>query len=62
MVFKPGTSVVEKDGNEHMADAVGYLIDFLFPITTEYDHSTPNRWAFTGSNANNINNNTRRWS
>jgi len=56
MVYKPGTSVIEKDGElDHMADAVGYLIDFLFPLRTDYESSTPQRWAFTG------NNNTRRW-
>jgi hypothetical protein len=56
MVYKPGTSVIEKDGElDHMADAVGYLIDFLYPLRTDYESSTPQRWAFTG------NNNTRRW-
>jgi len=57
MVYKPGTSVIEKDGElDHMADAVGYLIDFLYPLRTEYESSTPQRWAFTG------NNNARRYS
>ena len=51
MVYKPGTSVIEKDGElDHMADAVGYLIDFLFPLRTDYESSTPQRWAFTGNN------------
>jgi len=52
MVYKPGTSVIEKDGElDHMADAVGYLVDFLFPLRTDYDtSSTPQRWAFTGNN------------
>ena len=52
MVYKPGTSVIEKDGElDHMADAVGYLIDFLFPLRTDYDTgSTPQRWAFSGKN------------
>ena len=55
MVYKPGTSVIEKDGElDHMADAVGYLIDFLYPLRTEMESSTPQRWAFTG-------NNNRRW-
>jgi phage terminase large subunit len=56
MVYKPGTSIIEKDGElDHMADAVGYLIDFLFPLRTDYEHSAPQRWAFTG------NANARRW-
>lgn len=50
MVFKPGTSVVDNDGNEHMADAVGYLVDFLYPLRTDYESSTPQRWAFSGTN------------
>jgi len=58
MVYKPGTSVIEKDGElDHMADAVGYLVDFLFPLRTDYDtDSTPQRWAFSGNN-----NNARRY-
>lgn len=57
MVYKPGTSVVDKDGEfDHMADAVGYLIDFLYPLRTEYESSTPQRWAFSG------NAQTRSWS
>jgi hypothetical protein len=57
MVYKPGTSVIEKDGElDHMADAVGYEIDFLFPLRTDYNaNSEPQRWAFTG------NNQQRRW-
>ena len=58
MVYKPGTSVIEKDGKyDHMADAVGYLTDFLYPLRTEYESTTPQRWAFTGNN----NQTTRRW-
>lgn len=58
MVYKPGTSIIEKDGElDHMADAVGYLIDFLYPLRTEMQSSTPQRWAFTGNQQNN-----GRWS
>jgi hypothetical protein len=57
MVYKPGTSIIEKDGElDHMADAVGYLVDFLYPLRTEFESSTPQRWAFSGSN-----NNARRY-
>ena len=56
LVYKPGTSIVEKDGkHDHMADAVGYLVDFLYPLKTEYSHKEPERWAFSG------NNNARSW-
>lgn len=50
MVYKPGTSVIEKDGElDHMADAIGYLVDYLYPLRTEYESSTPQRWAFSGN-------------
>lgn len=53
MVYKPGTSVIDKDGElDHMADAVGYLCDFLFPLRTEHTTSEPQRWAFSGSTHN----------
>lgn len=58
MVYKPGTSIIEKDGElDHMADAVGYLTDFLYPLRTNIESSTPQRWAFTGNNQHN-----GRWS
>tara|TARA_R110000796_G_scaffold3889_5_gene14897 strand:+ start:3074 stop:4330 length:1257 start_codon:yes stop_codon:yes gene_type:complete len=57
MVYKPGTSVIDKDGElDHMADSVGYLCDFLYPLRTDFESSTPQRWAFTGNN-----NQARRW-
>ena len=58
LVYKQGTSIVEKDGkHDHMADATGYLVDFLYPVRTEHsDNATPQRWAFTGNN-----NTARSW-
>lgn len=57
MVYKPGTSIIEKDGElDHMADAVGYLVDFLYPLRTEYAPQEPQRWAFSGNT-----NTARRW-
>jgi hypothetical protein len=57
MVYKPNTSIIEKDGElDHMADAVGYLVDFLYPLRTDYEHSEPQRWSFSGNN-----NTARRW-
>jgi len=56
IVYKPGTSIIDKDGDlDHMADAVGYLVDYLYPLRTDYEASAPQRWAFSGTN------NTRRW-
>ena len=49
LVYKPNTSVIEKDGNDHMSDAIGYMVDFLFPLRTEHDSSSPSRWAFSGN-------------
>jgi len=50
--YKPNTSVIDKDGeNDHMADAVGYLVDFLYPVTTNMSNSQPQRWAFSGNAA-----------
>ena len=57
MVYKPNTSIIEKDGElDHMADAVGYLVEFLYPVRTEHDISEPQRWAFSGNN-----NTARSW-
>lgn len=50
MTYKEGTSVINKDGeNDHMADAVGYLTDFLYPVKPEITTDQPTRWAFGGT-------------
>lgn len=50
LVYKPGTSVIEKDGvHDHMSDAVGYLVDFLYPLRTNMESTQPQRWAFSGN-------------
>ena len=44
--YKEGTSIPNKDdGFDHMNDAVGYLIEYLFPVRTEYDTPQPTRWT-----------------
>lgn len=44
--YKSGTSQPDKEsGFDHMNDALGYLIDTLFPIRTEYQAETPTRWT-----------------
>tara|TARA_Y100001978_G_C23681583_1_gene429383 strand:- start:1341 stop:2111 length:771 start_codon:yes stop_codon:yes gene_type:complete len=43
--YKPNTSIIDKNGQEHMADAVGYLVDFLWPIKRDVaKQSNPTRW------------------
>ena len=49
LVYKEGTNIVDKDtGYDHMADAVGYLIDFLFPITVNFDNAPQGAFTFKG--------------
>ena len=44
--YKEGTSVPNKDdGFDHMNDALGYLIEYLFPVRTEYATPQPTRWT-----------------
>jgi len=44
--YKEGTSIPNKDdGFDHMNDALGYLIEYLFPVRTEYDTPQPTRWT-----------------
>jgi phage terminase large subunit len=45
--YKPGTSQPDKDsGYDHMNDALGYLVDYLFPVQRqrELDPYAPKRW------------------
>jgi len=44
--YKEGTHQPDKDsGFDHMNDALGYLIDFLYPIKRQYDIPQPTRWT-----------------
>jgi hypothetical protein len=43
--YKEGTSQPNKDGFDHMNDALGYLVEYLFPIRTQYDVQQPTRWT-----------------
>lgn len=52
-VYKPGTMRPDKDsGYDHMMDALGYLVDFLFPITRDVDPDLliPQRWGHSIAN------------
>ena len=44
--YKEGTSIPNKDdGYDHLNDAFGYLVEYLFPIKTEYAIAQPTRWT-----------------
>jgi hypothetical protein len=44
--YKEGTNQPDKDsGFDHMNDALGYLIDFLYPIKRQYAIPQPTRWT-----------------
>ncbi len=46
--YKPGTTQPDKDsGYDHMNDALGYLVDYLFPLKRqqEFDPYAPKRWT-----------------
>lgn len=47
-VYKEGTSQPDKDsGYDHMNDALGYMIDYLFPVRRDLDPALtiPQRWG-----------------
>jgi hypothetical protein len=44
--YKEGTSQPDKDsGYDHMNDALGYLVDYIYPIKREHDIPQPTRWS-----------------
>lgn len=43
--YKPGTSQPEKDGFDHMNDALGYAVDYLYPIRKQHEAAAPQRWT-----------------
>jgi hypothetical protein len=44
--YKPDSSIIDNNEHTHMADAVGYLIDFLYPVKREITNKQPDRWMF----------------
>lgn len=44
-VYKEGTSIPDKGVYDHMNDALGYLVDYLFPIRKDHEPITPQRWG-----------------
>jgi hypothetical protein len=49
LMYKPNTTVIDQTDDIHMADAVGYLIDYLYPVKKETTAKQPLRWGFSGS-------------
>ena len=44
--YKEGTSQPDKDsGFDHMNDALGYCVDYLFPVRKESTQRKPTRWT-----------------
>ncbi len=46
--YKPGSTQPDKDsGYDHMNDALGYMVDYLFPVTRDRDTTQvqPRRWG-----------------
>jgi len=43
--YKEGTSQPEKDGFDHMNDALGYAVEYLFPIKKAHNPVQPQRWT-----------------
>jgi hypothetical protein len=43
--YKEGTSQPEKDGFDHMNDALGYAVEYLFPIRKVNKPQAPQRWT-----------------
>jgi hypothetical protein len=43
--YKEGTSQPNKDGYDHMNDALGYLVEYLYPIRKQREIEQPVRWT-----------------
>ena len=45
-IYKENTNIPDKEqGFDHMNDALGYLIDYIKPLTSNIQFSRPTRWA-----------------
>lgn len=45
-IYKEGTTVPDKDNNyDHMNDALGYLVEYLYPVRRDFTPSKPQRWS-----------------
>jgi len=45
-IYKQGTVIPDKDNNyDHMNDALGYLVEYLYPVRRDFKPSKPMRWS-----------------
>jgi len=44
-MYKEGTNIPEKTGHDHMTDALGYGIEYIFPISSTLPPSQPKRFS-----------------
>jgi len=45
-IYKENTNIPDKeDGFDHMNDSIGYMIDYIRPLTTQGIYSKPTRWT-----------------
>ena len=45
-IYKEGTNIPDKDsGFDHFNDALGYLVDYMFPLRRDFKPSEPKRWS-----------------
>ena len=45
-IYKEGTNIPDKDsGYDHMNDALGYLVEYNFPLRRNFVASPPKRWS-----------------
>ena len=44
-MYKEGTNQPEKSGHDHMTDALGYAIEYIFPISSNLPPSQPKRFS-----------------
>ena len=45
-IYKENTNIPDKEqGFDHMNDSIGYLIDYIKPLTSSIPYSKPTRWA-----------------
>jgi hypothetical protein len=45
-IYKEGTHIPDKDsGYDHMNDALGYLVEYNFPLKRNFEPSQPKRWS-----------------
>ena len=45
-IYKEGTHVPDKDsGYDHFNDALGYMIEYNFPLRRDFKPNKPRRWS-----------------